>query len=78
MPENFSSASAGDAKGNVSHHLVAFAGIEAQLKRLAGGEGGHRQCTVRLTLPVRLSYFWCLPMSGQKLDLRSLGIYTWC
>jgi putative iron-dependent peroxidase len=48
--------------------------FEAQLRRMTGQEDGVIDGLFSFTRAVSGSYFWCPPVSGERLDLTALGI----
>ncbi|MCA0176203.1 MAG: Dyp-type peroxidase [Proteobacteria bacterium] len=53
------------------HSLAAF---EAQWRRMMGEEDGVTDALFDFTRPVSGAYFWCPPLHGGRLDLRTLGL----
>jgi porphyrinogen peroxidase len=51
-----------------------FDAFEAQLRRMTGQEDGIIDGLFRFTRRVSGSYFWCPPVSGDRLDLSALGL----
>jgi putative iron-dependent peroxidase len=65
--------------GDVQAHglyFVAYAAsldpYERVLRRMAGLEDGVPDALLRFTRPVTGGYYWCPPVSGDRLDLRAL------
>jgi putative iron-dependent peroxidase len=52
----------------------SFDAFEAQLNRMMGLDDGVVDALFRFTRPVTGAYFWCPPVSEQRLDLRALGL----
>jgi len=52
----------------------SFDAFEAQLRRMTGQEDGIIDGLFRFTRRVSGSYFWCPPVSGDRLDLSALGL----
>lgn len=48
--------------------------FEAQLHRMTGAEDGIADALFRFTRPLTGAYYWCPPMNGGRLDLRTLGL----
>ena len=58
--------------------FIAFAAsldpFEIMLKRMAGLEDGISDALFTFSRPVNGAYYWCPPVSGERLDLSLLGI----
>jgi putative iron-dependent peroxidase len=49
-----------------------FDGFEAQLRRMSGLEDGITDALYRFSRPISGGYYWCPPLSGERLDLHLL------
>ncbi len=52
----------------------SLAAFEALLKRMTGAEDGTVDALFTFTRPVTGAYFWCPPVKGRGLDLRTAGL----
>lgn len=65
------------ANGKAGLQFVAFAHsfapFEAQLRRMSGAEDGIVDALFSFSQPLTTSYFWCPPMTDERIDLSALG-----
>jgi len=51
----------------------SFDAFEAVLRRMIGSEDGVRDALFDFSRPVSGSYYWCPPVTGDRLDLSAMG-----